>query len=266
MNNPTPPQAPVRSASQARAEPMPVDKYSEYLLRARSEILHVLRGLAEHNALITAHFNGGADFIITSLIEATESGLLLDVGTNAELNRKAAASGKLVCVTSLDKVRIQFSLPELKPVEHQGRPAFRAPFPETLLRLQRREYYRLTTPVANPIRCQVIVDQPDGGKTTVITQLSDISGGGVALTFPPNSVNIVPEMDLSNCRLELPEVGVIVGNLKVRNVFEITLRSGIRVLRAGCQFVRLPGPMLTLVQRYIIKVERERKARESGLV
>jgi c-di-GMP-binding flagellar brake protein YcgR len=120
--------------------------------------------------------------------------------------------------------------------------------------------------MANPIRCQVIVDLPDGGKSTVITQLSDISGGGMALTFPPNSVNVTPDMEFSSCRLELPEVGVIVGNLKVRNVFEITLRSGIRVLRAGCQFVRLPGPMLTLVQRYIIKVERERKARESGLV
>jgi hypothetical protein len=27
----------------------------------------------------------------------------------------------------------------------------------------------------------------------------------------------------------------------------------------------LPGPMLTLVQRYILRVERERKARESGM-
>lgn len=244
---------------------MPVDSYSEYLLRARSEILHVLRGLAEHNALISMHFNNGAEFIITALIEATENGLLLDVGTNGELNRKAAASGKLICVTSLDKVRIQFSLPELTPIEHQGRPAFRAPFPESLLRLQRREYYRLTTPMANPIRCQVVIDLSDGSKATVVTQLSDISGGGVALTFPPNSASIAPDMELTNCRLELPEVGAIVGNLRVRNVFEITLRSGIRVLRAGCQFVNLPGPMLTLVQRYIIKVERERKARESGL-
>jgi c-di-GMP-binding flagellar brake protein YcgR len=48
-------------------------------------------------------------------------------------------------------------------------------------------------------------------------------------------------------------------------VFEITLRSGARIKRAGCEFVKLPGQMSTLVQRYIIKVERERKARESGM-
>ena len=36
--------------------------------------------------------------------------------------------------------------------------------------------------------------------------------------------------------------------------------------RAGCQFVDLPGQMLTLIQRYIIRVERERKARETGMM
>jgi c-di-GMP-binding flagellar brake protein YcgR len=61
------------------------------------------------------------------------------------------------------------------------------------------------------------------------------------------------------------EVGVVITTLEVRNVFEITLRNGTRVTRAGCQFANLAGPMLTLIQRYIIKVERERKARESGM-
>jgi len=37
------------------------------------------------------------------------------------------------------------------------------------------------------------------------------------------------------------------------------------VRRAGCEFMNLPGPMQTLIQRYIIKIERERKAHESGL-
>ena len=35
--------------------------------------------------------------------------------------------------------------------------------------------------------------------------------------------------------------------------------------RAGCEFCNLSGPMATLIQRYIIKVERERKARDSGI-
>ena len=68
-----------------------------------------------------------------------------------------------------------------------------------------------------------------------------------------------------NCRIELPEVGTVTGTAIVRSVFETVTRSGSKSQRAGCEFVKLPGPMLTLIQRYIIKVERERKARESGM-
>lgn len=60
-------------------------------------------------------------------------------------------------------------------------------------------------------------------------------------------------------------MGILIATLQVRSVFEVTLRTGAQVTRAGCQFLNLPGPMLTLVQRYIIKVERERKARETGM-
>ena len=55
------------------------------------------------------------------------------------------------------------------------------------------------------------------------------------------------------------------GTIVVRSVFESVTRTGVKSKRAGCEFVKLPGSMLTLIQRYIIKVERERKARESGL-
>jgi len=48
-------------------------------------------------------------------------------------------------------------------------------------------------------------------------------------------------------------------------VFETVSRTGNKAQRAGCEFVKLPGPMLTLIQRYIIKVERERQARGSGI-
>jgi hypothetical protein len=72
-------------------------------------------------------------------------------------------------------------------------------------------------------------------------------------------------MEFPNCRIDLPEVGMLAARLEVRTLFELTLPSGVQVHRAGCQFVDLPGSMLTLVQRYVIKIERQRKARTTGL-
>ena len=53
--------------------------------------------------------------------------------------------------------------------------------------------------------------------------------------------------------------------LCVRNLFEVTTRSGSHFARIGCEFVGLPAPRLTMVQRYITRVERERKARMTGM-
>lgn len=95
--------------------------------------------------------------------------------------------------------------------------------------------------------------------------VGDISGGGIGLTVP-DGIALEVGTELQDCRIDLPEVGAMTAKLKVRNQFEVTLPNGGRTKRAGCEFVKLSGPMLALIQRYIIKVERERKARERGLL
>lgn len=239
--------------------------YTKYLLHSKSEILFVLRALHADSDRITVYFNEGKDFLLTTLIAVDDGGVTIDYGSSGEMNRRALTAEKLFCVASHDRVRVQFLLRGVARVDFQGSPAFRAALPETVLRLQRREYYRLTTPVARPLKCQIPIPQADGKTVTVEVNVLDISGGGLAMMAPPEGVKVEPDTEFANCRVELPEVGVLVAKLQVRNSFEVTLRNGSRITRMGCQFMNLPGPMLTLVQRYIIKVERERKARETGM-
>ncbi len=238
--------------------------YGEYLLRSRNEILFVLKALVEHVAQITIFFNEGRDLILTTLIEVNDQGLVFDFGASPELNRKAEEVQKLFCITSLEKVKVQFILRGLTRIDYQGSPAFRAEFPETVLRLQRREYFRLTMPVTRPLKCQIPL--PDIGDTRLVeVNVADISGGGMAIVVPPNNIPLQEGAEFAGCTIDLPEVGIVTATIRILNVFEITLRSGAHLKRSGCQFVKLPPPMATLIQRYIIKVERERKARESGL-
>jgi len=251
----------------AKAPPLlePGD-YAQFLLHAKSEIAFVLKSLLDHVSQITVFFNEGQDLLLTTLIAVEDDSILLDFGASMETNRKALTVGKLFCVASLEKVRIQFLLRGLKQTTFEGRPAFRAAFPTDLLRLQRREFFRLTMPITRPLKCQIPIAEAEGGNNFVIDMnVVDISGGGLALALP-DGIDFANDKEFPNCRIELPEVGILSTTLKVRNQFEITLRSGGRVRRAGCEFVKLTGPMLTLVQRYIIKVERERKARESGMM
>jgi len=248
------------------ADPLvePAD-YSKFLLHGKTEVLFVLHALRAAADRVTVYFNDGHDFLLTTVIDVDDQGVTLDVGGDAEMNRRALGADKLFCATSHDKVRVQFMLPRLRQIEVADGSALRAELPESILRLQRREYYRLTTPITRPLKCQISFAMRDGSQHRVDVSIIDISGGGLAIMVPPSGVDFREGMEFPACRIELPEVGFVVATLQVRNRFEVTLRSGGRVSRAGCQFLNLPGSMLTLVQRYIVKVERERKARETGL-
>lgn len=248
-------------------ELMQAEDDDKYLLHSKKEILFILRALRERGSLITVYFNQGNDFLLTSLLAISgDTSLVFDPGSSAEMNRRALASEKLIFITTHDKVKIQFTVRRLEKTQFEGREAFRTGVPDTLLRLQRREYYRLTAPVAHPLKCVIPAKMADGSVTTVGATVIDISGGGLAVMTPPEGVEFETDHLFEDCRIELPDVGAVSATLRVRSVFEITLRSGARVKRAGCQFVDLSGHMLTLIQRYILRVERERKARETGLM
>lgn len=249
-------------------QPAPAFEQSEYdkfMLRTPTEIQSVLRALRDRAAQITDFFNEGSDLLLTMLVAVGKDHLILDFGADSETNHRAVEAAKHFCVTTLDKVRIQFVLSGLRLVDQDGRPAFRAALPDELLRLQRREFYRLSTPAARPLKCLMPLPLPQGGLHLHEANVYDISGGGMGLSVPPAEIPFESGREYPNCRIDLPEVGMVTCTIKLCSLFDVALKNGATGKRAGCEFVQLSGPMMTLVQRYIIKVERERKARESGL-
>lgn len=240
-------------------------EYDRFMLRSLPEIQPVLRGLSDRAAQITVFFNEGQDLLVTMLVAVAKDHLILDFGPDSEVNHRAVETDKHYCIATLDRVRIQFVLPGFSQVVHEGRPAFRTALPDELLRLQRREFYRLSTPVARPLKCLMPLPLSGGGLHLHEANIYDISGGGMGISLPPAGVPFGVDTVYPNCRIDLPEVGMVTCTIKVCSLFDVTLKSGTTSKRAGCEFVALPGPMMTLIQRYIIKVERERKARESGL-
>ena len=250
---------------QAVTEVLATDEFSQYLLYTKSEMFPVLRGLIEHVSQITMMFNEGRNMVLTSLVSCDDTGLVLEFGASMDMNRKALKAEKLFCVSQLDKVKIQFILRGVDQIDDGGHPAFHASLPDSLLRLQRREFYRLVTPMAQPLKCRIRVPEADGSSVPIDVHIADISGGGVLLVGLPLNLPLETDMELSGCGIELPEVGSIASSLRLRSLTESVSRSGIRARRAGCEFVNLSGPMARLIQRYIMKIERERKARESGM-
>jgi c-di-GMP-binding flagellar brake protein YcgR len=239
--------------------------YSQYILYSKAEIRSVLRSIIQNGARITVHFNHGQSLFLTTMIalQSNNTEIIIDVGGSEEMNSKALKADTLIFTVFVDKVKIQFALDRLRRVVYQGRPAFIGAVPDQLLRLQRREFFRLSTPVVNPIRlCTTL--EPSGQAIDV--PLLDISGGGVGLMAPHHLADQLEKGQiLENCEIMLPSEGLLIVKLCVRNLFDVTTRNGVSYVRVGCEFVDMRASRLSAVQRYIIQVERERKARLNGM-
>jgi c-di-GMP-binding flagellar brake protein YcgR len=230
---------------------------SRFLVRHRQEIARILRGLSQRREIVSAFFNGGSELMLTAVLDADhELGfVMLDCGANPAANERILQAEKIIFVTALDRVKVQFSSVSIEMGVFQAGSALMIPFPEQVLQLQRREYYRLTTPIMNPLMCEVVV------KPGVVESfpIVDISAGGIGMI-----IGNTPDQRLAvgqtypGCRIELPGVGPIEITLSIQNLFEATLKSGKKIYRSGCKFTNLRGAAENQIHRYILRLERER--------
>lgn len=236
--------------------------YRKFMVRSRVEIAYILRAIQQKNELVTAYFNQGNDFILTSIlhVDPDKGCLILDYGASETLNKRVVESNKIILVTALERVKVQFATDSMERTQHLGRDAFRLKFPAELLKLQRREYYRLATPVVNPVKC--VIPREDGGSAEMA--ISDLSLGGIAIIENQTDFKLETGNTFPGCKVVLPDIGTIVVAIQIRSVAEITLKNGSKSRRIGCQFLDVSAGSQAMIQRYIIKLDRERRARLAG--
>lgn len=205
----------------------------------------------------------GDEFFLTSLIAVNDDDdtILLECGRHDKLNNHVLHKQRLLCSTSLDKIKIQFTCRDIAQVEYEGQPAFRMSLPTDLLRLQRREFYRMTTPIVAPVKCALSVLRNDT-PATIELNLVDISCGGIAVLTPADK--FTPELGTNyGCTLRLPHSSALRCEVQARNAYMIRLANGKVSQRMGFAFIKMPESLHAAIQRYIMAMERERRMRDT---
>ena len=243
-----------------------LENWHDYEVGSRREIVALLRQIGEKNQLIRMLVKGEAEVCVTTILEVDPDSntIVLDRSIDREQNERIVAAGQVRCETYLDKIRILFTAEGLAPALFEGGAALRADIPPTLIRLQRREFYRMETPVSNPVRA-ILPLPAELGLGTAVFPLHDISCGGIAVLDHKNQLSTVIGENLPNCRIELPEIGPVTVTLQVRNSLDMTMLNNKTSRRIGLQFIGMSRGGDAAVQRYITKLERERNARLAGL-
>lgn len=235
------------------------------------EIRSMLRRLIDQHCLFTAHYGDDPQFLLTTILGFSESGreLLLDVSPHESVNQCVLAAPSLRMHTQIDRVELRFRIGRAVMFSYEGLPAFRVPLPEQMLYLQWREFFRLSPPISRPVICTISMscppDAPDE-RPTLQARVMDIGVGGIALHVP---TGFESEFQIGacfdDCRIDLPNAGLIQPSLVVRHVAQTTDARGQLRTWAGCQFKKSPA-LQAVVQRYVMNIERERIIRGQGVL
>lgn len=231
------------------------EENEKYRLTSAKEIKFVLRTLAVKGSRVALYYGDAHDFILTTILGVDDTGIWLEQSPNSSDNQLIIKSSKLVFVTSHLQIKIQFASNQVHSAIYENYSAFYLPLPDSLYRLQRREYYRLEMPAHDLLLCVIPADSPNAKQLREFT-IMDISCGGVGLICAETDTEIAVGKTYVNCLIDLPEVGKISGTIVVKNLFLFSLESGLTQKHAGCEFKNLDGASTLLLQRYMINMQR----------
>lgn len=230
-----------------------------YRLTAPTEIGFVLRSLAQRGDFVSISFNSGREMLLTRILDVDLKAreFVFDLSGHEQSNLALTKTEKAIFMAAPEGVRVQFVTRHVRRVSHEGQPAFAAPFPADLIKLQRRDYFRLQTPISSPYLCRLAVP----GCEPLRLEVHDVSLGGVGIWCPENRIDkLEVGLKLAQVTFDFGPGGVMRIDVEVRNRRPIVNRQGQTQYLIGLLFCNLARTQEAALQRLISQLERERKA------
>ncbi|MEW5968215.1 MAG: flagellar brake protein [Pseudomonadota bacterium] len=229
-------------------------------LHSRAEILFQLRAIQKRKLLVNLDVQNTRKIVVTSVlaVNETSNSVILDSARGDVLNQDLLSGKGAEFITQADGVSISFMTGPVTLCTYDKLPALKIAVPKSMIRLQRREHFRVPMPIANPIKC-IAPAETDGQPDPVTMHLVDLSCGGVALADLSGRIGTETGTILENCRLLLPDQDAVFTALEIRNSAQIRRPNGAFQTRLGCRFVGLPNDAAARLQRFILEIERARR-------
>lgn len=233
------------------------EEIEQCTLRGRREIVFQLRGLIKQGERISVNFDGGRQSFLTVLIDISEDEkhLYFDIGGSDETNRAYLRADHCTFTSVVDGIRIQFPATQAREAKLRGEMVFAVALPASLLRLQRRDVFRIQLPTSKPYICRI----RRGSAQEKALPLHDISIGGIGI-LSTEKLEYEPLEVLENSWIDLRDSGALALTLEVRYIRALESRTGKPLWHLGCQFLKLSALNETLIQRFMARMEAERRA------
>lgn len=191
-------------------------------------------------------------FLLSRLLACDPSGLTLDFIDDPLRADRLGTATDLVAVAIHQGVKLQFEVSSVRRTTIDDGPALLAALPAALVRLQRREDFRVRPPATAPLRCVI----RDGTTRGLELQVIDISAGGLSVLVAADIDAPAQGAVLIHSRLESASLDPVPCDLEVVSV--AAMGDGTRQL--GLRFVTPGLDTQRAVQRYVLDTQRIRLA------
>ena len=250
------------------ADGIPADIEQQFVLHNTKAIAQILADLLKQKTTLKVSFNNGNDIYLTTVIalDTVNHLVFLDIGRDEAFNQRLLES-HLVTFEKDDGIRVRWVSTRLVAANMPDGKAIKIAQPQSMIRLQRRDYYRIPTPIINPVLCRMPIPDPQNPDVdnTLELILVDISLGGVGVT----SVGVVdPSFTLgatfSNCKMNFPDIGTTSLKLQVMSISPIPMKDGTIKHRIGLKYIEPSRGNEGLIHRYTYTLERAAIANGNG--
>jgi flagellar brake protein len=226
----------------------------EFAVSHPTELLALLRRLADNNVLVHLSAPGGAAYTTTLwTVDAHQRRISLSADAAQPAVRALIDGGEATAVAYLESIKLQFDLRHLVLVHGANSSALQAELPAVLYRFQRRECFRVRTPAsAAPT---ATLRHPALPEMTLALRVLDVSVGGCALALPGNVPPMAAGITLAGVRIELDADARFEATLTLQHISG-GMGSPDAGQRLGCAFGRLDGAAQRSLQRYIDQTQK----------
>ena len=234
---------------------------SPFLIDSPEKIISKLYILFKNKCLLTAYFGDNDDSFITTIldIDIKNNLLIFYHSPKEDAIEQLLNSSKITFKTECLGVEVVFDTIKLAKIQHQGVSAFAVPIPASILWMERREFYRVKSPVSKSSYCQLTLKDQE----PINFKLYDISLAGFSILAESKEVSdlsktpdpMVLYTSFEQCKLILADTGEGTISFEIRSKYIINPENLNRMEKIGCKFTRITPAFENTIQRYMQQIE-----------
>jgi len=237
----------------------------KYIVRSSKQILTYLKTLSQERCVITAAFgNDDKDSFLTAIMDIDEKKqtITIDCGPREYLNKKLINSAIIKCTTKYNGIEVLFEGRKVVKSGTSSQPAFILPLPKSIFWIQRRQFYRIKSPLSKNSYCSISFKKPETDEQISHNfPLYDLSASGIS--FINDSLEhkdqLLPFVQHLDCVLALENESALKIDIEVRNERPVNPSQPEKLRHIGCLIIN-PSPRIeSTILRYMQNIEREIK-------